>query len=355
MFTMDAKSIGDVVIAAMNGDQEAREHWWNKVKQPLPKEWIKQRQGPGGRMLDYIEGHKVVELISDASKGAYSFLVLDARIEEGHPVPLKAKNERGYDDPVVEITCPACGKPYRTVKRFRQQSAKCAHCNHEVPFSLYPGNPVLVRTEPIAHVLGMLIVPGVGVAMQWGSKILQGGSSEQEHALKSATTDALKKCASLLGVALELYDKDDGAQAQETIPTSISGRMNYDFPEPVQRSAAFRAQTPSAQPAPEVMRSGPKPEAQADVAEPAVSGDQAAEAAADGGAQGAVWPAEEVERLNRLRQLMGIPQDNRNMLNPLVSAWSQGKIETWRGLTPANIKDFNDYLESLLYQPGQTA
>lgn len=352
MLKMDFDGIGNAVIQAMNGDQEARDRWWSRVKQPLPKEWIKQRQGPGGRMLDYIEGHKVVELISEASKGAYSFLVLDARIEAGHPVPLKAKNERGYDDPVVEITCPACGKPYRTVKRFRQQTAQCTHCKHEVPFSLYPGDPVLVRTEPIAHVLGMLIVPGVGAVMQWGSKILQGGSSEQEHALKSATTDALKKCASLLGVALELYEKDDGVPS-EAIPTEAPARYGYDYPDPERPQAQVRRQAPSLAPAPEAPRPQPQPEAPVAVDQPASSSNGSGTNGNGSAAQHAAWPQEEVERLNRLRQMMGIPQDNRNMLNPLISAWSQGKIETWRGLSPANIKEFNDYLESLLFQPEQ--
>ena len=38
-----------------------------------------------------------------------------------------------------------------------------------------------------------------------GSKSIIGGSSEQESIFKSASTDALKKAASLLGVAAQLY------------------------------------------------------------------------------------------------------------------------------------------------------
>lgn len=324
------EDLGELVISAMNGDISLAKHWWETVRKPLPKDWIKQRPGPGGRMLDYIEGHRAVELIRDASGGRYSFLVLDAFIEEGRPVPLKVKNERGYDDPVVEITCPNCAKPYRAVKRYKQTTAECTHCKHQVPLALYPGDPVMVKQDPIVYVLGMLVVPGVGAVMQWGSKILQGGSTEQEHAFKSATTDAFKKCASLLGVALELYDKDSTAPA-EAVHAEVYGNAGYDYPELEQQAAPARpavAAPPQPKPAPK----DPEPAPQA-------NGNGTME-----------WPQDQVERLKNLRRLMGIPEDNRNALNPLVSAWSQGKITSYQGLTPSNIKDFNDYLESLIYK-----
>lgn len=327
--------LGELVMSAMHGDEEHTKRWWEAVRKPLPKEWIKQREGPGGKKLDYIEGHKVVELISHASGGRYSFLVLDAFIEDARSVPLKVKNDRGYDDPVVEIICPNCAKPYRIVKRFRQQTAECTHCKYEVPLALYPGDPVMVRQEPIAHVLGMLIVPGVGAVMQWGSKILQGGSTEQEHAYKSAATDAFKKCASMLGVALELYEKETAGSA-EAVHAEVYGSnryVGYDYPELEQQAPTRPAAV--AKPAP----ASKSPEA------------ASAATTADGnGATAREWPMEEVERLKNLRRLMGIPEDNRNALNPLVSAWSQGKITSYQGLTPSNIKDFNDYLESLIYK-----
>lgn len=49
-----------------------------------------------------------------------------------------------------------------------------------------------------------------------------------------------------------------------------------------------------------------------------------------------------------LREKLGIPADNRAALNPLVSAWSGGKLTSYNHITPANIKDFCDYMESLL-------
>ncbi|MBZ0159105.1 Rad52/Rad22 family DNA repair protein [Candidatus Methylomirabilis sp.] len=106
---------------------------------------IKQRQGRNG-MLDYVEGHSIIQRLNDAFEGAWSFEVLDHKIVEE-------------------------------------------------------------RDEIL--VLGKLSAEGV-VKMQFGTtqitrerdskKIVSIGDD-----LKAAATDALKKCATFLGVGLHLY------------------------------------------------------------------------------------------------------------------------------------------------------
>lgn len=55
--------------------------------------------------------------------------------------------------------------------------------------------------------LGQLTIPGMGIREQWGSAVLTGGSDVQQSAFKSASTDALKKCASMFGIGLDVSNK----------------------------------------------------------------------------------------------------------------------------------------------------
>jgi len=77
-----------------------------------------------------------------------------------------------------------------------------------------------VAQPPVAHVIGTLTVflkddNGNMVSVSKtgaGSKILLGGSSEQESCIKAAATDSLKKAASLFGIGAQLY-RDPTEQA----------------------------------------------------------------------------------------------------------------------------------------------
>lgn len=64
--------------------------------------------------------------------------------------------------------------------------------------------------NPTVQVLGRLEVPGLGYREQWGSSVVKGGADVQESDYKSATTDALKKCASMFGIAMDLYSGPEG-------------------------------------------------------------------------------------------------------------------------------------------------
>lgn len=142
---------------------------------------IKQRKGRNG-MLDYVEGHSVIQRLNDAFEGAWSFEVLDHQIVE-------EKDE------------------------------------------------ILV--------LGKLSADGV-VKMQFGStQITRERDSKAIVSigddLKAAATDALKKCATFLGVGLHLYGersarpvgRENGAgQPQGTAARRTSRESATRRPEP---------------------------------------------------------------------------------------------------------------------------
>lgn len=75
------------------------------------------------------------------------------------------------------------------------------------------GQETVTSQPPVAHVIGTLTVflqnkNGETVKISKsgaGSKSVIGGSSEQESIFKSASTDAIKKAASLLGIGAQLY------------------------------------------------------------------------------------------------------------------------------------------------------
>lgn len=131
----------------------------NILQTPIPTAWKKQIN-KGGANLDYVSGDLVIRLLNKAFRNRWSFEVKDSRLIQSQD------------------------KVY--VNRKTQQK------------TVTPQGGVI-------QVLGSLSVPGWGVREQWGAQVLTGGSDVQEHAFKSASTDAMKKCASMFGVALDLY------------------------------------------------------------------------------------------------------------------------------------------------------
>lgn len=156
-----------------------------------------------------------------------------------------------------------------------------------------------VSQAPYIEVLGELIVPELNVVkQQYGTKILLGGASEQEGAAKAAATDALKKCATELGIALDL----DAEQA-DTVP-------HYDTPAPPKRST-----TPKAPPA-------PAPPAPSNVL--------------------TEWQAEDVQQLREYKTTLGITDNEQ--LNPYVREFFNHAKATVEMIEPSNIKGFNEFL-----------
>ena len=119
------------------------------LEQPFGPEQIKQREGNFGKMLDYIEGHTVIQRLNDAFDGEWSF----------------------------------------TMTKYE----------------------IMKETDEVI-VIGQLNAGGI-VKSQFGSSQITraketGDIISLADDLKAAATDALKKAATLLGVGLHLYRND---------------------------------------------------------------------------------------------------------------------------------------------------
>ena len=118
-------------------------------------EQIKQREGNFGKMLDYIEGHAVIERLNMAFESEWSFSILEHRILE-------------ETDEVLVVG------------------------------QLRAGN--VVKTQFGSSRITRARESGVPVSLA--------------DDLKAAATDSIKKCASLLGIGLHLYNGDKPASGQ---------------------------------------------------------------------------------------------------------------------------------------------
>jgi recombination DNA repair RAD52 pathway protein len=119
------------------------------LEQPFGPDQIKQREGSFGKMLDYIEGHAVIQRLNDAFDGSWSFTINQHEI-------LKETDE------VIVIGELKAGNVVKT--QF--------------------GSSRITRAKEGGEIISLA------------------------DDLKAAATDALKKAATLLGVGLHLYRND---------------------------------------------------------------------------------------------------------------------------------------------------
>ena len=142
------------------------------IARTLPDQLIKQREGGGKKILSYVSGSTVIDLLNEAFGYLWSWDVVEQFVQESQP-----KFNPRYD------------------KEPQPQG-------------------------PVAHVRGNLTVPIVqkdGTVVMitksgFGSKTVLGGQADQEHIFKAAATDALKKAASLFGIGAQL-SRDEDEQA----------------------------------------------------------------------------------------------------------------------------------------------
>lgn len=83
------------------------------------------------------------------------------------------------------------------------------------------GQPVYEEQAPYAKVTGRLTIRDedgrpISTREQIGTQAIVGGQSEQLSSFKSAATDAMKKCASMYGIHLDIYKKDEKVGTNET-------------------------------------------------------------------------------------------------------------------------------------------
>lgn len=231
------------------------------IERKIDQRLIKQRDAGGNKKLDYISGSTVIRLLNEAFNYQWSFEIVEEVLVAS--IPKWDKYKKAFED-----------------------------------------------QPPYIKVLGRLTVAGFGIKEQFGTKILLGGASEQEGAAKSAATDALKKCATLLGIGLELYEDDLGDEVEFAAETPS---------QPTQQAHTTKAQ--------------PKKTPTTDT---------------DGGQ----WDDESIDRLQDdidklkdFREKLGIKDENFDDLNPFVQDFLNNPKANYRAIGPKNIIEFNAYLE----------
>jgi recombination DNA repair RAD52 pathway protein len=238
------------------------------ITRKLPKEKIKQRQGSFGMTLDYIEGATVIELLNEAFDYAWSFEIVGSE---------KVQAEKKYN---------------KYKKKYEDQ-------------------------PPYMKVHGRLTIPQLNIVKeQFGTKIYLGGSTEQEGAAKSAATDALKKCATLLGIGLELY-KDDVEIAEKAKETKVESQNNNYSNNNYNTKKYTGAKASSAKVSTKTTKAKANTE----------------------------YDPKEVNKLKELKAILGIEASDNSGLNPFVVEFTGDKNADFRYVTPDNIQAFNKFLE----------
>jgi hypothetical protein len=165
---------------------------------PFPAEAVKQRLGGGGSRFSYVAGPDIIRRLTRATAGEWSWHI---KSFEFRPLPPLTDRRTGE-----------------------------------------------LREQSLVVVMGELTIPGLGTRAGIGvQKVSEAGG---EDLVKGASTDALKKAATLFGVALELYGPD--FEEDDTPPTPPPARTPPPFYAAPQPRTATEAppQVQSPQPPP---------------------------------------------------------------------------------------------------------
>lgn len=145
---------------------------FSKIQQGTPQEMVERRDDSG---YLFINGDSVIHMLNGAFNYQWSFETVDHQLN------------KGFD--------------------FK---------NNEQP--------------PIINVLGKMTVPGLGVREQWGSSVMKGKSDIQSSAYKAASTDAMKKCASMFGIGIDVTTRYNPRwQSYHVGPQDIKFVTNEDI------------------------------------------------------------------------------------------------------------------------------
>ena len=151
------------------------------IARTLPDQLIKQREGGGKKILSYVSGSTVIDLLNEAFGYLWSWEVTEQFVQTSQPRKKYNSNELEAQGPVAHVR----------------------------------GTLSVPIMQPDGSVI-MLVKSG------FGSKTVLGGQADQEHIFKAAATDALKKAASLFGIGAQLYRDEDEQAFFEAI--------NYEDP-----------------------------------------------------------------------------------------------------------------------------
>ncbi len=171
-----------------------------ELSAPIDPSLLKTRE-MGKESLTYVSQNTVVDLLNQAFNYMWSFVIDEQWLEQGVPVVKKENpkwpfTEKNTDMSQVQID--AEGKKY-----------------------------IILEQGPVAWTRGRLRVPfkdeSTGETI-WieksacGAQAIIGNQAVQStNAFKGSMSDCLKKCASLFGIALELYRDDEEEQHFQTI------------------------------------------------------------------------------------------------------------------------------------------
>lgn len=162
------------------------------LTQRIPENLIKERE-QGKTKLSYISGSTVIGLLNQAFDYNWNWVVEKEWIQESEN---KFKADNNY---------------------YKAPDDRAAfHNGKRGEWEIQP---------PVAHARGVLTVKYQDtdgnlqtiIKTGHGSKVIIGGASEQDSIFKAASTDALKKAATMLGVGLELYRDENETAYFEAI------------------------------------------------------------------------------------------------------------------------------------------
>lgn len=265
------------------------------LEKQLNPAWIEKRS-QGGKSLSYVGGHIIIRLLNVAFNQRWSFEVLDTKI---------------LGEPGVKGT--------------------------------------------IVTVHGRMTVPGLGIREQYGNQAFMGGAMD-EHTIKGATTDAMKKCAAMFGVALEL-----SGEAEGLVGADINDIIPVENLDPNDASAGSIAGTPVVE---EDVESTPKPtpKPKTKMKDKSAVQETPEPMKQETAPKSMSWDKEDVETLKKNRRniasLAGAEGDdleNNDYLNPFIQEFFENPDASFKNINPSNVKDVNRFLEMKLegYQEEQ--
>ena len=149
----------------------------NNLQAKIPNSLVKTRKGARNKDLKYIAGSTCIEMLNSIFNYAWDWKIDNYFIQPSEDLFTKYHKQKG-----------------------------------EAP----------EKQPPVAHVVGTLTVylkedsstDNNLICIKktaTGSKVVLGGADDQQHIFKAASTDALKKAASMLGIGIDLY-QDEEAQ-----------------------------------------------------------------------------------------------------------------------------------------------
>lgn len=179
-----------------------------KLSERTQQSLIKERDAGGGKTLSYIAGSTVIDRLNNIFGHAWNWEVKSFWIEKGQPFFVK-KNKYS----LTHLT------------------------DNELSTNEKGDKGLVVDQGGIAHVLGTLTImtkdsegyPYTIVKEGFGSKSVIGKQSEQESIFKAASTDALKKAASMLGIGLDLYRSSEEQDYHDELNNPWTLEMREKF------------------------------------------------------------------------------------------------------------------------------